>query len=215
MDDAVENDGRLPLGGGALLHRPETTMNNAIDFWLFPLLHAASVNESWRTALGIFSAEWLIWVFPIWAAVMVWRNRNRDRRAVLFAALACTLSLAFSHLIGLLWPRSRPFVLGFSTLVAHASSPSFPSSHATLAYTAALTVAVIRNRIDLLFVLSVALATVIALARVFVGVHYPTDVIGGFFLAGLTSLCIGYAARRPVKGTGHRQRESTGAPTSG
>ena len=189
-------------------------MNNAIDAWLFPLLHAAPANESWRAALGIFSAEWLIWVFPVGAAVTVWRNRNQDRRAVLFAALACALSLAFSHLIGLMWPRARPFVSGFSALVAHAPSPSFPSNHADLAYTAALTLAVIRNRIDTMFVMSIALATVIGMARVFVGMHYPTDVIGGFFLAGLTSLCIGYVARRPVTGVGHRQQESTGATTS-
>lgn len=190
---------RVPVCGGDRLPSPEESVDNPIDAWLFPMLHAAPGNDGWRTTLGIFVAEWLIWTLPAVAAVMVWENRNEDRRAVLFAILACALSLTLSHLTGLMWPRDRPFVSGFSALVAHAPSPSFPSSHATFAYSAALTVAVVRNRIDTLFVLSIVLASVIAIARVFVGVHYPTDVIGGFFLAGLTSLSIGYGAKRLIR----------------
>ncbi len=88
--------------------------------------------------------------------------------------------------------RPRPV---FLPGVATASSPSFPSAHATA--TMALIgilgylVAIARpDRCIAIAILSAAMIGLIGFSRVFLNVHYPTDVLGGF-LVGLLWLIVG------------------------
>ena len=106
------------------------------------------------------------------------------------ALIATAVALATNQVIAHLWTRPRPFtehpalthVLG-----ARTTDPSFPSDHAAAAFAIAFAVLAFSRRAGIGFL---AVATLIALSRVLVGVHYPTDVLAGVavgLVAGLTS----------------------------
>ena len=112
-----------------------------------------------------------LWLLP--AAVGV--RRARQKRVI--NAVGALLT---AHFIGVFFYRARPFVAhGVTQLIAHPSDSSFPSDHTTLAFTLIVALWFSLGRTRWLWV---AWGALIGAARVFVGVHYPTDVLGGALL---------------------------------
>ena len=88
---------------------------------------------------------------------------------------------------------------------------SFPSGHAATSFAGAVILAfLIRRAIPLLFLLAV----LISFSRIYVGVHYPLDVLGGAAIGSAVALGLAYALRAPPRLSGGRRR-SAGAPPQG
>jgi membrane-associated phospholipid phosphatase len=86
------------------------------------------------------------------------------------------------------FPRPRPYLAHqVSLLISPTADTSFPSDHATLGFAVAVLVWRYNRRTGAALLL---LALVLALARIFVGAHYPSDVLGGAVLGTLTSMAI-------------------------
>lgn len=92
--------------------------------------------------------------------------------------------------------RERPSVAHPAETLLLASpsrEPSFPSDHAVAAFAIALSVALIGGRRMGAFFL--AAASVIAITRVFVGLHYPSDVAGGGLVGVAAALAVFFGGR--------------------
>lgn len=86
-----------------------------------------------------------------------------------------------------LFARPRPFSIceELVTLVPQPSSFSFPSGHTSCSFTAAL---VLYKMLPKKFgVPAVVLASLIGLSRIYIGVHFPTDVLGGIVVGIIAS----------------------------
>ena len=93
-----------------------------------------------------------------------------------------------------LFDRARPSLVDASLepLVAVPESAAMPSGHAATAFAAAVAIALIHPRLR---VPLVALATLVAVSRVYLGVHFPSDVVVGAALGSVIALGVVAVAR--------------------
>ncbi|MGG5317498.1 undecaprenyl-diphosphatase [Enterococcus sp. AZ072] len=170
---------------------------DTLDRTLFHLINNWGSRSSYLDAVGIFFAEmspYLLAAFLIFSWI---RNRNypEKRETLLIAALSFVVSEGLAKLMGKFYYHVQPFVtLEANQLIAKDVNNSFPSDHTVL-------------MVSFLFVLFLAgcskskwlylfWAFLASIARIFVGVHYPSDVL----VAALTAIAVGsvcyYSLRR-------------------
>lgn len=146
-------------------------------------------------AIMLFCARYLIFaMFAALALLVVGSLRRRAVRPVALTGVALVAAFGFSLLGAMAHPELRPFQTHpVHLLLAHPGGQSFPSDHATAAFAIALAVLVLLSR-RWGAVLLLA-ATLVAVSRVYAGLHYPGDVLGGA-VAGLLGITVaGLAAR--------------------
>lgn len=155
------------------------------------------VAESARdiTALGGFTVLALVSVFA--TAMLVLHGRRLQ--AVVFA-VAVVLAQVASEILKLLIARPRPMLVSHLDYV---SSASFPSGHALMSPVVYLTLAVVlaagaeSGGVRVLLVGSaVLLVAAVGITRVYLGVHWPTDVLAGWMLGSAIALAGCYALLR-------------------
>lgn len=155
------------------------------------------------------ASELLFLGMLILAFLLVGGHRRRDtRRAVVSAGLSAGVALLLANVISAVVDRPRPFVAHHDAVhvfAKHAADPGFPSDHTTAAFAIAVAL-LLRQRTWGVVVL--LLATVLGVARVAMGVHYPTDVLGGAALGSLVALTLWQPAVRTQL---HRLADAVGA----
>lgn len=156
---------------------------------LFEFLNAPADASPITVAFAVFCAEQLILVMPLLlAALWLWGDVQK-KRAMLAATLAGLLALLIAQLCGLHYVP-RPFAAGVGhTLIPHPADSSFPSDHATLLAAVAVSLLAVRET----RAFGVALAVLwfpMAWARVYVGVHFPSDVLGGAVVGCAAALLV-------------------------
>lgn len=118
-------------------------------------------------------------------ALLLSPKQRRVGQAILAGMLVgLILALIFQQLAG----RPRPEAVRL--LLPVSGFPSFPSGHATLAFSTAM-VLLLAYRRRTWSILALTGATLIALSRLYLGMHYPADLIGGAIL-GSASGAVAY-----------------------
>jgi undecaprenyl-diphosphatase len=114
----------------------------------------------------------------------LWHTEHKHSARMLLAATAGNILL--NNGLKLLFDRERPDVFEWAT---HASSSSFPSGHAMSATVVYGTVAYLLARLQkhawsraLTLLVAILLVALICLTRLYLGVHYPSDVLGGIIV---------------------------------
>ena len=187
-----------------------------MDFTLYKAINGfAYGHDRFEDALRFFALDAQFFFVGLLAILFLargkWTSRNARHGVIaagLAAALAAALALAMAHGITLVWPRPRPYVAhpGDAHLfIAPSGDSSFPSDHATAAFAIAVSL-VLRSRRVGWFAL--AIAVVLAIARVAVGTHYPSDVIGGALLGTGAALLLRLP---PTRGRLHLLADWAGA----
>jgi undecaprenyl-diphosphatase len=139
------------------------------------------------------SAWWVKWpLFALVGACGDARCRRRLPRAGAAALLAVGLSALLVTVLKQAVDRARPPFAGIDPVGLVPESASFPSGHAATAFAAAVAVGLVHPRLRRPLL---ALATVVALSRVYLGVHYALDVLAGTILG----VAVGIAVARAVR----------------
>jgi len=161
------------------------------DTILFQFLNHLIAHPLWDGFWVIITTQkyWMAPLLAVWIALL-WKGGRRDRIAALLVLLAIGASDVISARV--LKPgigRVRPChaLENVRLLVSCGGRHGFPSSHAANAFAAASTLAFFYRRYSRYFF---AAALLVGLSRIFVGVHYPGDVLGGFILGSLCALLL-------------------------
>jgi undecaprenyl-diphosphatase len=183
--------------------------------WTNPLLDTLMPALSWAGSFGV------IWLVLLGAVAAF--GKKTGRKIALAGLVALAIGFASSTLLKDLTMRPRPFLSldEVRLLVSAPHSYAFPSGHTTSAFAAASGTALaakkLLKRVPLWGWAMLPLAVAIAYSRIYVGVHWPTDVAAGMLL-GLASgwagarLALRHWKRRAVKWTAEEPEGAEAVP---
>lgn len=170
----------LVLGAWAPLHRLDMSVTDA--------LHGYALDHpAWVMVMRVWSEVFAPMPLRVAALLLViWLLRRQARRLAAWAATTMVVGGLLGPLLKLLVGRDRPELLD---PVARAAGYSFPSGHALNATLAAGVLLLVFLPYAgrgvwrvVLWVVAVLLTVVTGLSRVALGVHFTSDVVGGWLL---------------------------------
>jgi undecaprenyl-diphosphatase len=145
------------------------------------IYHAISSNTLVTLIFGIATIGDLIWV-PLVFWLYVLRKDSNEWTSSLILAVAMVTAMTLTDLLKAAFNLPRPFQVTSLGITARGEIPTnagFPSGHTTNAFTVAT---VIWSRYSAWRVPFVLLAIATGVAMIVLGLHFPSDVIGGVFL---------------------------------
>ena len=148
-----------------------------MDYALFQAINNLAGHSSLLDNLMILIAKYgpVFFALPL---LLIWfRGDNSAKRGALLSLLSMGIAMLIGQVITRVYDRPRPFTVHHvNQLIAHGADASFPSDHTLFSFGIAGVILLVNRRWG---VVSILFACLVAFSRVFVGVHYPGDVIGG------------------------------------
>lgn len=164
-----------------------------------------NVNELARSTPWLHSpaaayATYGIVVFGLLMLVGWWIARRRPSdvmAAALLTPVGMLVAFAVQQVVVVLVDEQRPYAVlpDVLVLISRTTDPSFPSDHACLTGAVAAGLFFVDRRLGWV---ATALAVLMAATRVYVGAHWPLDVVAGLVLGALVSTAVVLLLRRPV-----------------
>jgi membrane-associated phospholipid phosphatase len=171
-----------------------------LDYRIYHAINRFVFHHAWlgRVLSGV--EKWAVPLvavatFGLWLLARPGGSR-KWKLASATALASAALGLLVNQAIAQFWHRSRPFAAHPAAHVwgNRSHDPSFPSDHASAAFAIAFAV-LLFDRVAGAFFL--AAAVVIGVGRVFIGAHYPADVLAGC-LVGLACAVVVARLARPA-----------------
>jgi undecaprenyl-diphosphatase len=171
-----------------------------LDFQIYKAIDASGPH--FLHGIFRFLANDLVAVIVVLVALIFfipWRTQVLERRrAAVVATAAAGIALLIAQPIANAIDRARPYEAHPASshlLVARSSDPSFPSDHATGAFAIAAAIWAYDRKLGGVFLV---LAVVLGFARVYVGTHYPGDILGGAVLGAMVALVLRWGPLRRI-----------------
>jgi undecaprenyl-diphosphatase len=162
-----------------------------MDYALFNYINSFAGKWIWLDSLAIFFAKYLVYFLVAGAIAFFFfiKDKKQRIRYLFLAGASVILSrLVITELIRLIWHRSRPFVEHqVNQLLEHSTSGAFPSGHVAFLFALSTAIYFSNKKIGWLFF---ALSFLIGLARIFIGVHYPLDILAGIAVGVFSVIAI-------------------------
>jgi membrane-associated phospholipid phosphatase len=161
-----------------------------VDGSLYRWINRLADRTGWAHGLFTANAGFGIALFAVLLLVCYIDGRQHDDiiavAASVWAAIAALVALGIGQLIGGVVDRARPYevMANVHLLVDKTTDFSFPSDHATAAGAVAVGLLFANRRWG---PVACVLAVLMAFTRVYVGAHYPGDVMAGLALGGIVA----------------------------
>jgi undecaprenyl-diphosphatase len=149
-----------------------------MDYFVFHWLNNFAGQNSILDGFAVFCSEYLQYLVVAVFVFFLVKNLKKYLQMVFCAFCSIFLSrVVFTETIRYFFPKNRPFVSEqVNQLLQHSESASFPSGHAAFFFALATAVYFYNKKLGGFFFVS---AFLISIARVFCGIHWPSDILAG------------------------------------
>jgi membrane-associated phospholipid phosphatase len=162
-----------------------------MDRRLYRWVNHLADRTSWAHGLFAAYANLGIVLFALLLLIVYLQGRRDDDptevAGALWAGGAALIALELAQIIGRSIDRLRPYesMTDVHVLVARSADFSIPSDHATVVGAVAMGLVLVNRRWG---TIAAGLAVLMAFTRVYVGAHYPGDVVAGLALGAATAV---------------------------
>jgi undecaprenyl-diphosphatase len=149
-----------------------------LDFYLFQQINGLAGQYFWLDSTAIFLAKYFSYILGAAVFSLLLINKRKYLRMVVLGMLSGILArFGVVELIRFFFPGGRPFIENHvNLLIDKVDQQSFPSGHAAFFFALSTIVYFYNKKAGLLFFLA---SFLISISRVFVGIHWPLDIVAG------------------------------------
>ncbi|WP_018765936.1 undecaprenyl-diphosphatase [Bacillus sp. 105MF] len=158
-----------------------------MNYMLFKVINRLAGRGTTMDAIMVFLSQKTRYLY-LFILIFMWFRNNFYKKIILYAGISAGVTLFINRIIQLFYFKPRPFIFHrIRLLIPSKSNSSFPSKHTALAFAVATSV-LLRER--LIGSIMWLLAVWTGFSRIWVGHHYPFDIIGSAVIGSLTSVII-------------------------
>lgn len=158
-----------------------------INIDAFRAINNLGKQYSFLNSTMIFLAEYMVYFLGL-IIIAYWFTRSRKNKMMIIQAMVAFVTAEIiGKLAGKFHLNYQPFAVlpDVNKLVDHAVDNSFPSDHTILFFSICFSFWLVRKKTGWLWLV---LAFCVAISRIWVGVHYPFDVVTGALLGSISAL---------------------------
>ena len=155
---------------------------------LFRLINDLGFHIPALNPVFIFIAEYFLYLLIIVLVLYLFKDNGKHRVMVLAAVVSCLLAVILGKITGQFHYNVQPFVTleNVNQLIEKEVNNSFPSDHTILSFTICMMLFLFdKQKIYFLLV-----GLLVAVSRVWVGVHYPFDVLTSIVISIVATLIV-------------------------
>lgn len=152
-----------------------------INIELFRMFNDLGKEVMFLNPIMIFFAKYMKY-FLLFGIIMYWFTRKRENRIMIISSMfAFVVAEVFGAIAGAIHSNNQPFaeLSNVNQLIGHAIDNSFPSDHAIEFFSICITFLLFKKNLRYVWL---AIAILVSISRVWVGVHYPADILIGTIL---------------------------------
>ncbi|MED1622292.1 undecaprenyl-diphosphatase [Bacillus pseudomycoides] len=137
----------------------------------------------------VFVAEYMLYALVLGVLIYWFTRNNKNRMMIIQGGLAFIVAEIIGKIVGQFYSHHQPFAVlpNVNQLVEHEIDNSFPSDHTILFFSICVSIWLVRKKEGWLWLM---LAFCVAISRIWVGVHYPIDVVTGALVGIISALFV-------------------------
>jgi undecaprenyl-diphosphatase len=168
------------------------------DLKFFEAINNLSGQSKTADYAGVFFADYLPYILGMFLLILLFypRKNIKENRAMVVVSVIAALVARFGvkTILVLFYARPRPYVNLDSTHKLITLNPienfqSFPSGHTLFFFALSTVIYSFNKKLGVIFFI---FSTLIAIARIFVGVHWPSDILVGILLGIVVGFIINW-----------------------
>lgn len=152
---------------------------------LFFFLFGLSNKNAFLDTVMVFGAEFVVYLTLILIFFLAIGGGVKEKKSLIVTLISLPVAIILIKFIHLFYLEPRPFVSqNINPLIIHTRDASFPSRHATIMAAIAFVYMYYKSKWTPLILF---LTVWVGISRIYVGVHYPLDILGGTVIGLLTT----------------------------
>lgn len=163
-----------------------------LDVYIFYMINSGLNNSFFNILMPLIANLGLYSVWILICILLAIFGGKKGRNVALICFIAIVIGYFSAEILKIIFAKPRPFeVLTGVNLFGIETEYSFPSTHATEVFIGCTIIGKKYGHI----IPFICLAVLVSISRVYVGVHYPSDILGGALLGlGISFLILHYEA---------------------